>query len=1076
LKPSNILVAPYDDNPVPKVIDFGLAKAMHQSLTERTLHTAHETVLGTPLYMSPEQAQLNNLDVDTRSDIYSLGVLLYELLTGTTPLEKQRFQAVAWDEIRRIIREEEPPRPSIRLSSTDTLPSLAARRHTEPDALTRLIRGDLDWIAMKALEKDRARRYDTANSFAADVLRYLSGEPVLAAPSSVGYRVRKFVWRHRTAVLTATAIALLVVVGTAVSTWQAIVATRAKNEAIEHRNLATLARNAEAAARKRADDARKEAARALVETRETNARMFYERAQALCEEGKADLGLLWMARSLEVTPAGSTDLDRAIRMSMNLWTRQHATAHATPPGFDLRQEAGNSVSDVAASPDGLKLLTFDTQGVPRLFDAATGKPRFTLPFESDAPPGPDNKWDGKWCPAFSADGRLVAATREDRRVRIWSTVTGRLVSKPLVHDELVRGISFDPTGRSLASAAGKQIRFWSVDCGEPEGEPLTVPKEVEREFGGVEISVDGRALLAWTHNDPARDQVFLWELPSRKPYPRLEKLDFLSPIHHACLSPDGRIVLVSGYLAQADRRFVRVAQFWEVASGKPVGASMKRDPGNFIGMTFGKPCFRPDGRIAVTGGYPTYFWQVPSGKPVGTANQIGLSYGWRRAFTPDGRVLIAVGTELLKDDILDVPPALVAAAQIAVPSHRFQAFAISPNGKWVVTANDGPSDKHDGTIPYSFRLFDLNAGKAIGAPIDAKTTRPPFFPVAFSPDGSSLATLGADKTVQLWDSATARKRGPRLEMTSPVGFLTFSHDGRLLAVGGQGGDVRIWEVPSGQPVGPPIAHGVGISRLCFGPDDSKLLIGGLGPRKQQARIWDVGALQPFGPPLDTLTEVNDAAFSPDGKTFLIGSFSLTLRNTDTSEPVWKAPGFRVTWRLAFSPDGRHVLATFLDEPVAQLFDARTGMPTGPPLRHKEAGIMATFSRDGRLVLTSSADLTARLWDTSTALPVGPPWTNLSSEPRGCFTPDGRSVLLYEDGMISRWDFPEPLEGAPERIRLAVEAATRYTLDPYGATLPLHPVFEADPTSPNETRRGSDRLESVRNRLLELGGPPGFFRR
>ncbi len=135
LKPSNILVAPFDDKPVPKVIDFGLAKAMHQALTERTLHTAHETVLGTPLYMSPEQAQLNNLDVDTRSDIYSLGVLLYELLTGTTPLELQQCKEAAWEEIKRLVREEEPPRPSTRLSSSDTLASLAAGRHTEPAPL-----------------------------------------------------------------------------------------------------------------------------------------------------------------------------------------------------------------------------------------------------------------------------------------------------------------------------------------------------------------------------------------------------------------------------------------------------------------------------------------------------------------------------------------------------------------------------------------------------------------------------------------------------------------------------------------------------------------------------------------------------------------------------------------------------------------------------------------------------------------------------------------------------------------------------------------------------------------------------
>src|SRR5271165_916084 len=174
---------------------------MHQSLTERTLHTAHESVLGTPLYMSPEQAQLNNLDVDTRSDIYSLGVLLYELLTGTTPLEKKRFKEAAWDEIRRLIREEEPPRPSTRLSSSEMLPSLAAGRHTEPARLKNLLRGELDWIVMKSLEKDRARRYETANGFAMDIQRYLAGEPVLAVPPSAGYRLRKLVRRNKGPVL-----------------------------------------------------------------------------------------------------------------------------------------------------------------------------------------------------------------------------------------------------------------------------------------------------------------------------------------------------------------------------------------------------------------------------------------------------------------------------------------------------------------------------------------------------------------------------------------------------------------------------------------------------------------------------------------------------------------------------------------------------------------------------------------------------------------------------------------------------------------------------------------------------------
>ncbi len=227
LKPSNILVAPYDDKPVPKVIDFGLAKAMHQSLTEKTLYTAHETVLGTPLYMSPEQAQLNNLDVDTRADIYSLGVLLYELLTGTTPLERKRFKEAAWDEVRRMIREEEPPRPSIRLSSTDTLPSLATFRHTEPAKLKKLVRGELDWIVMKALEKDRTRRYETASGLARDIQRYLDDEVVEARPPSTGYRIGKFLRRHRGQVIAASLVLIALLAGIAGTTWGLIREARA---------------------------------------------------------------------------------------------------------------------------------------------------------------------------------------------------------------------------------------------------------------------------------------------------------------------------------------------------------------------------------------------------------------------------------------------------------------------------------------------------------------------------------------------------------------------------------------------------------------------------------------------------------------------------------------------------------------------------------------------------------------------------------------------------------------------------------------------------------------------------------
>jgi tetratricopeptide (TPR) repeat protein/serine/threonine protein kinase len=217
IKPSNVMVTLYDGKPVPKVIDFGVAKATEQKLTERTLFTQYGTMVGTLEYMSPEQAEMSALGVDTRSDIYSLGVLLYELLTGSTPLTHKRIKEAAYAEILRLIKEEEPPRPSTRLSdSGEALASISAQRHMEPAKLAKLVRGELDWIVMKTLEKDRNRRYETANAFAADVQRYLSDEPVQACPPSAGYRLRKLARRNKTAFATTAVlvIAFLLVAGT----------------------------------------------------------------------------------------------------------------------------------------------------------------------------------------------------------------------------------------------------------------------------------------------------------------------------------------------------------------------------------------------------------------------------------------------------------------------------------------------------------------------------------------------------------------------------------------------------------------------------------------------------------------------------------------------------------------------------------------------------------------------------------------------------------------------------------------------------------------------------------------------
>ena len=337
LKPSNVLVSRHDTTPIVKVIDFGVAKALGQELTDKTIFTGIAQMIGTPLYMSPEQAGMSDLDVDTCSDIYSLGVLLYELLTGTTPFCKERFKQAAYDEIRRIIREEEPPKPSSRLSQlgstlvqreerrgeppTSSLEAVAAQRHMEPAKLTKLVRGELDWIVMKALEKDRSRRYETANGFAMDVQRYLADEQVLACPPSAGYRLQKFMRRNKAALamVSVLTLAILFVVGSL--GWMARDRTAREQEIARDRAARQLV------IKERVELALEDASKRHQEGRWREALDAAKRAEALAVTGGSDAETYHRAREV------LGDMQMLAKLE-----KVRADSTKNEAGFDLKEE------------------------------------------------------------------------------------------------------------------------------------------------------------------------------------------------------------------------------------------------------------------------------------------------------------------------------------------------------------------------------------------------------------------------------------------------------------------------------------------------------------------------------------------------------------------------------------------------------------------------------------------------------------------------------------------------------------------------------------------------------------------
>jgi WD40 repeat protein/serine/threonine protein kinase len=585
LKPSNVLVTLLDGLPVVKVIDFGIAKALGQErLTEKTLFTGFSHMIGTPLYMSPEQAEMSGQDTDTRTDIYALGVLVYELLTGTTPFDKDRLKEASYDEIRRIIREEEPARPSTRIGTLgQAATTVSANRQSEPRRLSQLFRGELDWIVMKALEKDRNRRYDTASSLAADVQRYLDDESVQACPPSAVYRLRKFARKNRMPLIVAAAFVLLLLAGALVSAWQAARATNAERVATRK---GQEARTAEA-------KAKEEAARA--------SRQAYTASIRLMQPAWDSHNMLQLHQLLDETAAFP---ERGFE-----WYYWQRLGHLELYGLIGHWDRVNSVS---WSPDGQRLATGSHDRTAKVWEAASGRELRTLQGHTNA----------VWSVAWSPDGQRLATGSYDRTAKVWEVASGRDLRTLKGHTNAIWSVSWSPDGQRLATGSlDGTANLWNATSGL---ELLTLTGHTSQ-VQSVSWSPNGQRLATGSKDGTAK----VWDAGSGK---ELRTLKGRSSVWSVSWSPDGQ-QLATGH-------WDGTALVWEVVGGRELFSLGQESP--VISVSWS-----PDGHRLATRGADTttaQVWDLTSGRELITLKghtNVVHSVSW----SPDGKRLATASSD-----------------------------------------------------------------------------------------------------------------------------------------------------------------------------------------------------------------------------------------------------------------------------------------------------------------------------------------------------------------------------------------------------------------------------------------------